>query len=52
MSTNHYFINKYLKRITNTVDEAELGYELLKYIHTDKDAKYVADLLGYELILY
>lgn len=47
-----YFINYYLKRIVNSVDEAELGYELLYTVHTDKEARRVADLLSYELILY
>jgi hypothetical protein len=51
-SANKYFVNHYLKRITNTVDEPEIGYKMLDNVHTDYDAKHTANLLNYELILY
>lgn len=43
-----YFINHHLKRIVNTIDEAEYGYIPLNCI----DAQLIANVLGYELILY
>lgn len=47
-----YFANPFLKRITNTADEAEIGYIKLPSIQNDKQAKLLAEILGYELILY
>ncbi len=46
-----YFINPILKRITNTVDEAEVGYSPI-VLDDDNHARAVANFLNYELLLY
>ncbi len=50
-NTSMYFINPTLKRITNTVDEAEVGYSPI-VLDDDNHARAVANFLNYELLLY